>query len=427
MTTINSRSSSATGLFELKPLLIIAALLAVSLFVLNAKRPTNPYYFDEVSWICEGRIYEELISGRFQSGVWIEDLVQRLNPQIGKVVIGWFMMQTYGYPGFDAFNCPSWGILMHAKSLSALSPLQQEVLITMRLPMMVAGALSVVVLFGIGRKLQGDLFGIISSLLLMTSPLFQVTTNRAMPDAFLLLWFLLFMYWVVNKFLTSPHQLWKKIDATSLLLGSFIGLGTSIKAYGAYGAGIIITLWGSMFIIDMINNKMIDAAGLIKFGTNIVLIVVGMVAMVYILNPVFWQNPEALRNWTAEWTAFQEWLQRDDWAYKDIALFTPLERATVIIRHFLLPGDWAMAIPLPGSLFIIGLILVLRQFAITHLRPVALFLVSWLSVMGFVLLLYTPFYIERYFLLLLPPFILFETVVLEKAIARVRSFFSKTA
>ena len=127
-------------------LLISLVFFSISLAVLESKRTTNPYYYDEVSWICNGRVWNELTTGRWNSQVWTEDYVQTRNPQLGKYILGFWIQNKYGQTGFQAFNCPGWGSLMWTPGLSALTFHQREILFWSRIPMMILGAVSVALL-----------------------------------------------------------------------------------------------------------------------------------------------------------------------------------------------------------------------------------------------------------------------------------------
>ena len=82
---------------------LLIFLFIVSLTVLEPKRTTNLYYFDEVSWICNSRVWGELTQSRWNSGVWTEDTVQRLNPQFAKYLLGIWIYPKYGSAGFHVY------------------------------------------------------------------------------------------------------------------------------------------------------------------------------------------------------------------------------------------------------------------------------------------------------------------------------------
>lgn len=385
---------------------IIFTLIILSATVLfNSKRRTNPYYYDEVSWTCEGRVFPALIKGDFKSGVWVEDLVQRLNPQIGKYVLGGWMLGTLGIEGFDVFSCPSWGHLMHISGLEKLSPMQQETLFTMRIPMMLFGAYTLGILYLITVVLKRPALGILTALLLMINPLYQETINRAMPDSLLMFWttlILLYIAWISVK----DEYFYRRI-IPSLILGISLGIAVSIKTYGLYLFGLILALWGWRYLKNVLQRKeKIFYAG-VKTTTQLILIALIAVVTVFLCNPVFIKEPKLYASWIPEWTTFQHWLQTDDWAYKDIALLTPKSRILAIYKVFFTLKDvriQSVHQVMSIVFLIIGLFYFLRH-ARKDMRG-EVFFIFYFLVYLLILLLYTPFFVSRYFTPLLIPYIL---------------------
>lgn len=388
-------------------LLIVLFLFILSLVILNKHRITNPYYFDEVSWICEGRVWVELTHGRLNSDVWTEDLVQRLNPQLGKYVLGWWMMQTYGEGGFHVFNCPGWGTLMHAKGFQDLSLIQKEVLISMRIPMMFAGVFSIIIFFALATLFLNPVAGVFSALLLLFNPLFQLNVNRAMPDSLLLFWFLFFILFIFLLYKSKHTLLLDFKPHISILFGMLIGIGVSIKTYGIYA----LLLIGGVCIAEYLQTirKKNSLIPLIMAALNGIIICICTIVTIYILNPLFWFTPMKLIWWIPEWQGFQSWLQKDDWAYKDIALLTAFSRFKVLFAAFFYPGKWMNQLGHPiitFCLILIGLLVSIKKLLQKAILDRKGLVVIWFSVFFVVLLLYTPFSLERYYLPLLPPTLL---------------------
>ena len=205
---------------------------------------------------------------------------------------------------------------------------------------------------------------------------------------------------------------------TSLLLGILIGIGTSIKTYGIYGITLIALFWFKAALKS-------PAVILMKILGFLMIVSVLTIVTVYLLNPVFWFSPRAFLTWIPEWQAFQHWLQAGDWAYKDIALWTPETRLQVILREFIYPGGWNTRLGIwwmTVASLIVGIITSLRMENQTQKISNGQIAFIWFAVFALLLLAYTPFYIERYFLTLLPPLLLLEAVGIIQLLEFTRKF-----
>ncbi|HCM38294.1 MAG: Glycosyl transferase family 39 [Candidatus Gottesmanbacteria bacterium GW2011_GWB1_43_11] len=386
---------------------LLIFLFIVSLTVLEPKRTTNLYYFDEVSWICNSRVWGELTQSRWNSGVWTEDTVQRLNPQFAKYLLGIWIYPKYGSAGFTAFGCPGWGGLMFISGLEALNQTQKDILFWARMPAMWAGISSLILIYFIGRRLFNSTIGFFTALLTLFNPLFQQSTNRAMPDSLLLL-LMLFCVLLMTQQLSREQNIFTTFQPlTAGLWGVLFGMAISTKTYGILTFFLFLVLSVLFNLKLLLKPKWKYKAIYTRIVGNFLATTGVMVGIVYALNPVFWASFSAFTHWFSDWQLFQVGLQKYSISInQNIALLTPVERFIDIWNAFILPGQWNTILLLPlisAIVFLIGLFcLCLFMAQEKRSKQSTSFLLVWFGVLFSSFLLYIPFKFERYYLPLVP-------------------------
>jgi len=390
----------------------IFILVILSWCVLESKRTTNPYYFDEVSWICNSRVWGELIQGRWHSPIWTEDVVQRLNPQLSKYILGAWTYAKYGQTGFDVFGCPGWGSLMFISGLVALNSRQQEVLFWARIPMMLCGIISIVLIY-ILAVLFDKITGFFASLLTLFNPLFLVSVNRSMPDSLLLMLMLIFLLCLFRQTRQEKNIFNHFLLLTDLGLGTLLGLAVSTKTYGLILIAILLALIVLQNVSPVLKSHPHRLRTLGVSISNLFLVMVTMISVIYILNPVLGTSPTSLFTWIGDWKRFQTDLQHLP-QNAAIILTSPRYRLLEIWKSFVRPGTWNTFQTTLVSILLISVgtgICIYKTITKWQKRSNSYaILLTWVILFILSMIFYVPFKFERYYLPLIPPLLILEAL-----------------
>jgi len=266
-------------------LVLVIVIPLLSSAILLKYREETKFHGDESGWISSGFYYTNLLlKGDFTWRKWHNDRLGPwgyMNPHLGKWFIGLPLKLYFDDQEFSRQydfaktreenekkgNIPPRELLLHSRAVSAI-----------------LGGLCCLLIFTIGYACYNLWIGLIAAILLLSNKLFFIHATRTMTDItynFLLiclgLWALLLL----------PKVSKKRMVLVSIFFGAFSGLACSVKITGIVVGGLFFT---TILIYKYALHK--NRKEILLF---LVVFCLSALAIVYILNPLFWPDFPMIR------------------------------------------------------------------------------------------------------------------------------------
>ena len=214
---------------------IIVGLFALIWFGWNLS--AEPSFVDESAYYSQSYFARLFAERRLDDPAWIEYPAFDL-PPLPKYMIG-ASLRLGGYPIPTSSDAFAW----YSNTSRTFYPAGSSALTWARAPMVVAGALGCVALYGIGVLVSGPGAGLLAGLLLAINPLYRMHARRAMSDvpceAFMLL-ALFFALWSWTRWLQGRR--WWIAWLGDLAAGLCAGLALLSKLSGTLVL-MVIAVW----------------------------------------------------------------------------------------------------------------------------------------------------------------------------------------
>jgi 4-amino-4-deoxy-L-arabinose transferase-like glycosyltransferase len=379
------------------------------------------FHGDESEWISDGIKAANLImKGDFSNIFWFSgpDWYQAPVP---KYILG-FWLRIFG---ISSGEWRYWPGLPASRGNFSIPP--QTVLGLARIPAAIFGALTCALTFFVGKHLAAKSVGIFSSLLLLSEPLFLLSSRRAMADTpalfFGVLGVYIYIYWHQQGKYSRYSWFWVT------LLGGELAVAVATKY--SFFTLIILILSIELIILarHIWKSQRITLGRIFK---HLILFLVSFILVSVIVNPYLWPSPIAqilrlIKAWGS--TEVAVW-----WTFPSISatgatfiaglfnsIFFPLFMGLTI-------GDAAFTWQFPGTystisisiFFFIGLATLFRLRHRGFGFSFAL-LSMWLATYFVFLSLSLRAYFDRYFLPLLPGLSIIAAIGLQRVLRICRS------
>jgi 4-amino-4-deoxy-L-arabinose transferase-like glycosyltransferase len=376
------------------------------------------FFEDEYAYISQSYYADLFFQGRFQDPAWLEYPAYDLPPLPKYLIAIALHLDQLPMPRPEA----AWAWYAHYGHFGIPTTLWVA-----RLPMIIAGAMGCIAIFGLGVLVKDARMGIAAAVALMLNPLYRLHAHRAMSDvpseAFLLVALALFLWW--------SRRIWAGRHGVAFLTlpglaGIAAGFALLSKFSGLLGL-IIVAAWTSLALVAPrleLGRKLTIAGGAI--GTMIVAF-----AVFVGFNPFMTAQPSGPLPRESRSLAGQSVWQRFDFqvrhrlavsenqklSFPHNALHGLADKARVFAVQgfgrfgpfgpsesdstvrFELRQDWGATLWLP--LVVFGLVASLR-LGMTQFRagqpPTALALAAWAALAWAVVLVYLPMAWDRYLL-----------------------------
>jgi 4-amino-4-deoxy-L-arabinose transferase-like glycosyltransferase len=259
-------------------LVIIIPLLSST--ILLKYREETRFHGDESGWISSGYYYTNLLlKGDFTWRKWHKEELGPwgyMNPHLGKWLIGLPLKLHFDDQEFSRLynfsktreenekegNIPPREMLLHSRAVSAIF-----------------GGLCCLLVFTIGHVCYNLWIGVIAATLLLGNKLFIIHATRAMTDITYNFFLICLGLWAL---LLLPKVSKKRMVFVSILFGALSGLACSVKI-----TGIVV---GSLFFTAMLIYKYTVHKNKKEMLLFLVAFFFSALAIVYILNPLFWPD-----------------------------------------------------------------------------------------------------------------------------------------
>jgi hypothetical protein len=295
---------------------LATVIAAISAWVLFSGIDRAPFHGDESGWISSGMYYSDLLLTRdFSRGKWeCADCKTwgALNGHVGKLLIG------ASYLTCDASNpCTFNGYYDFFKSFEENQRRGQvppeHVLRRGRSSAAIAGVICCLLAFAIAYT-AGEpklVLGMLSSGLVLSTPLFRLFASRAMADAFYNL-FLLTQLLAAMVIVKSDDQ--RRLVRRFAIAGILTGLTASVKPSG-FLLGVPFFVGVAAYRLGVGDGYKRNENGRVFFFSVTTFLITTLV-VIYALNPTFWPSgpsdiwrllgfPQVLLTWD-KYMAFED-------------------------------------------------------------------------------------------------------------------------
>ena len=160
-----------------------------------------------------------------------------------------------------------------------------------------------------------------------------------MPDSLLLMLMLIFLLCLFRQTRQEKNIFNHFLLLTDLGLGTLLGLAVSTKTYGLILIAILLALIVLQNVSPVLKSHPHRLRTLGVSISNLFLVMVTMISVIYILNPVLGTSPTSLFTWIGDWKRFQTDLQHLP-QNAAIILTSPRYRLLEIWKSFVRPGTW---------------------------------------------------------------------------------------
>ncbi|MFN8636837.1 MAG: hypothetical protein U0893_23565 [Chloroflexota bacterium] len=263
-------------------------VVAVATLLRAAERV--PFHGDESEWISAGRYFRFVfLDHDVTSQVWRPSWLNRDQPPVGRYVIGGIVWASGTDP--DRVNKTYAWEKEYAANLQEGRVPSAAILMPVRRTMAVLGALSVVLLFVVGRLVGGTMAGGVSALLATSSPLLQTYFVQARSEAllaFLSAVALVLLVWAARRSVADG-----RLPRAAWVLGPVLGLALATKLTAAV-AIIGVCAWAGVAGFVQLRAARSEAVTLIGWACGVGL----LAAVVWVtVNPFLWPDPVG-RTWS---------------------------------------------------------------------------------------------------------------------------------
>src|SRR4051794_37391175 len=215
--------------------LLADLVIGLVLFVLAAvgllrAAETVPFHGDESEWINAGRYFRYIfLDHDVTSQVWRPSWLNRDQPPVGRYIIGGIVWASGTDPA-TVNKTYAWERDYQANLREGRVP-EPAILLPVRRTMAIVGALSIVLLFVVGRLVGGTLTGAVAGLAAIGSPLLQTYFVQARTEALLALFSTLGL--VALLLAGGRYRTTGTIPGVGWSVGPLLGLALAIKLTAA--------------------------------------------------------------------------------------------------------------------------------------------------------------------------------------------------
>lgn len=268
---------------------MVCLVILLSGFILYKNIEKTQFHGDESSWISSAYYYTDLLLKRDFSldkweGLQLGTSGSAYNLHLGQWLMG-IPLKWYSRRNAREFLNPYDFRLTEEenKRMGKIPP--QDILFFTRGISIIFGVLCCLLAFTIGYCSRNLWIGLIMAILIMRNKLFITFATRAMTD----IYYNLFLLCACLFILLLAKSLQKKsFILLCFFCGVFAGLATSVKITGM----VVISL---LFLISLIYEGFVNKKGQGNIMLGIVIFSFSAIAVVYMLNPYFWDLSHPLK------------------------------------------------------------------------------------------------------------------------------------
>ncbi|MCC6176513.1 MAG: glycosyltransferase family 39 protein [Chloroflexi bacterium] len=259
-------------------------LLVAALVTFLGAVDRAPFHGDESEWIANGRYFRYVfLDHDLTSQVWRPSWLNRDQPPVGRYVIGAIVWAS-GTDPEKVNRTYAWDKDYAANLRDGRVP-EPRILLPVRRAMAVLGALSVGLLYVVGRLLGGPLVGVVAALAAMSSPLLQLYFAQARTEAllaFVSTVALLGLLLTARRFSRDG-----RIPVAGWLVGVILGLALATKLTAAL-AIVGVCGYGAAAGLARLRASRREGTRLLAWAAVTGLIASGVWVAV---NPFLWPDP----------------------------------------------------------------------------------------------------------------------------------------
>ena len=403
-----------------KGLIVVIFFIFVLIFLWNQFKFV-PFHEDEYYFLDRSFTVELLADKKFGDEVWSRYFSYD-QPKLAEFAYGLYLsklsrekgvkeyLRSYGF--YDDKQKPykeRWWRRSSGEEIESLSAeIQQRStpVLEARRVSLIASFNSLILMFLIGVKLRGLMFGLLSAGLLLENRLFLESTLRAMADSFLLFFLLLTFY--LSLFFIERVNSKKNENLTGLSVG--IGMSTGLAIASKLNGGLGLIYFFILFIALMFFGRLNKEKEwrLIK---ALAIIIITLFLVFILFNPFTWGQP--VKN-SLFMFSHRINMGGQQGLYSKMPLVSLMDKLIGVYERVFSPlGDYGLLQKLfiGTAFFIIGLFTLvegLLKSKKANLISQDLALVLWAVVVLITVVIYIPMDWERYYLPIFPGVILVQ-------------------
>lgn len=421
----------------MRRVLIIVFFIFCFIFLWNSFKLV-PFHQDEFVFLDRSFTVELLVNKEFDHQIW-SSYIGYDQPKLAEFVYGANLLylsegrgvkeylSSYGfYDDKLKFGKEKWWVKSSGKEVESLSAEVQKKLIPVLESRRISLLLSfgcIILMFLIGVKLRGLIFGLLSAGLLFENRLFLGTALRAMADSFLLFFLLLTFY--LSLFFIERVKSKKNENLTGLSVG--IGMSTGLAMASKLNGGLGLIYFFILFIALMLFGRLNKEKEwrLIK---ALAIIIIALFLVFILFNPFTWGQPVknslfmfshrinmGVRQGLYSRRLLVSLMDKLIGVYESV--FSPLRDYGLLQRLFI-----------GTAFFIIGLFTLVERLLKSkkaNLIGQDLALVLWAVVVLITVVIYIPMDWERYYLPIFPGVILVQLMGIFGVVKWLRKSYEK--